>query len=518
MNTRHVPIVAVLALVAVVFLSGCGGGGGDGADPASVAPAKSPLYIEASVHPEGELKTNVEALAEQIAGVENLGGLIVEELEKSAADSGEEVDFATEVEPWLGEKGGLFFESYDGKHFTGFALAVQTSDSGEAEEFVEKHAGSDGEPAAESSFEGVDFAVTPESGTAVGVLDDLLVIAEDETVFKHAVEASNGESLSADETFSSSFENATEGSLADIYIDVGGLLESSGGKIDPEADVLLESAGIDPEDATAVASLVPGSNQIEIDVSTNVGESEPGDASKLLATMPGGSFAAFSTANFGKQLAEGLKAIDEQGVPGEIEPGELSGTLGVLGVDLDKLSNSFKEVAIFAQGNTRNNATGALVFTTSTPEAKELVEHLGKLLRASTTPGVTVLSGKAAGFSIRTPDLGDKPLVIATEGDRVAISYGPAASVQALFSTEGATLAKNPAFEEAKKALGSTPISGFVDGPAALALARNLFLHDEDHESFEDARPYLEKLSFAAVGAGSSGDLTTSTIILGVSE
>jgi hypothetical protein len=517
MNTRLVPIFALLVLVAALLFAACGGGGGGGADPASLAPAKSPLYIEVAVHPEGELKTNVEVLAEKIAGVEDLGGLIVEELEKSAGDSGEEVDFATEVEPWLGEEGGVFFESYDGKKFQGYGVAIQTTDSGEAEEFVEKHAGSNGEPAEEGSFEGVDFEVDPEDGTTIGVLDDLLLIAEGESVFKHAVEASNGESLSADETFATTFENATEGSLADVYIDVGGLLEQSGGQVNPETDALLESSGIDPENATAVASLVPGSDQIELNVSTDVGESEPGDASKLLETMPGGSFAAVSTADFGKQLANGLKAIDEQGIPGQIEPGGLSEVFGALGGDLDKLANSFKEVAVFAQGNTRNNLTGALVFTTSTPEAKELIERLGKLLRASHQPGITVLSGKAAGFSIRRPELGSKPLVVATEGDRVAISYGPAASIQALSASEGATLAKDPAFEEAKKALGDTPISGFVDGPAAVALAQNL-IHEDSRESFEDARPYLEKIAFAAIGAGSSGDLTTSRIILGLTE
>jgi hypothetical protein len=280
---------------------------------------------------------------------------------------------------------------------------------------------------------------------------------------------------------------------------------------------LLESTGIDPENATAVASLVPGSDQIEINFSTNVGTSEPGDASKLLETMPGGSFAAFSTANFGKQLAEGVDAIDAQGIPGQLEPGELKTGLNAIGIDLDKLAKSFKEVAVFAQGNTENNLTGALVFTTTGPEAKEAVEKIGKLLRLSHTPGVTVLSGKASGFSVRRADLGSKPLVVATEGERIAISYGPAASTLALSASEGATLAKDPAFEEAKKALGSTPISGFVDGPAALALVQNLIPADKK-EGFEEARPYLDKLAFAAVGAGSSGDLTTSKVILGLTE
>lgn len=517
MNTRLVPFLASAAAAAALLLAACGGGSGDGADPASVAPAKSPLYIEAAVHPEGQLKTNVEALAEKIAGVEDIGELIVEELQKSAGDSGEELDFATEVEPWLGEKGGVFFESYDGDDFSGYGVAIQTSDSGATEEFVEKHAGSDGEEAEEGSFEGVDYEIDPSDGTTIGVTDDLLLIAEDEATFKHAVEASNGESLADDETFESTMDAASDESLADVYIDVGGLLEQAGGEVDPETDALLESAGIDPENATAVASLVPGSDQIEIDFSTNVGESEPGDASKLLETMPGGSFAAFGTADIGKQLAKGIDALDAQGVPGELGPGELKSALGAIGIDLDKLAESLQEVAVFAQGNSEANLTGALVFTTAGPEAKETVEQIGKLLRATHTPGVTILSGKASGFSVRSPDLGSNPLVVATEGDRVAISYGPAASAQVLSASEGATLGKNPAFEEAKKALGSTPISGFVDGPAALALVQNVISPDEE-EDLEEARPYLEKLAFAAVGAGTSGDLTTSKIVLGLTE
>ncbi|HVO55555.1 MAG TPA: DUF3352 domain-containing protein [Solirubrobacterales bacterium] len=516
MNTRLVPFLASAALAAALLLAACGGGGSDGADPASVAPAKSPLYIEAAVHPEGELKSNVEALAEKIAGVENLGELIVNELQKWAGDSGEELDFATEVEPWLGEKGGLFFESYDGNDFSGYGVAIQTSDAGATEEFIEKHTGSEGEPAEKGSFEGVDYEIYP-GGSVLGVTDDLLLATESLDVFKHAVEAANGESLADDETFSSTMDAASDESLADVYIDVGGLLEQAGGEINPETDALLESSGIDPENATAVASLVPGSDQIEIDFSTNVGNSEPGDASKLLETMPGGSFAAFGTADFGKQLAEGIDALDEQGIPGEIEPGQLKATLGAIGIDLDKLAESFKEVAVFAQGNTENNLTGALVFTTTGPEAKETVEQIGKLLRVSGQPGVTLLSGKASGFSVRSPSLGSQPLVVATEGDRVAISYGAAASVQALSASEGATLAKDPAFEEAKKSLGSTPISGFVDGPAALALIQNLLPADE-LEEFEEAKPYLDKLAFAAVGAGSSGDLTTSKVILGLTE
>ena len=111
MKPRLVLLVAAATAALALLAAGCGGSeDGSGSDPAALAPPKSPLYIEATVQPEGELKTNVDALAKSIAGVDDLGGLIVSELESSASDSGEELDFEKEVEPWLGEKGGLSFQ------------------------------------------------------------------------------------------------------------------------------------------------------------------------------------------------------------------------------------------------------------------------------------------------------------------------------------------------------------------------------------------------------------------------
>jgi len=52
------------------------------------------------VQPEGKLKSNVESLAKSLGGINDLGGLIVSELESSAGSSGEEFDYEKEVEPW----------------------------------------------------------------------------------------------------------------------------------------------------------------------------------------------------------------------------------------------------------------------------------------------------------------------------------------------------------------------------------------------------------------------------------
>lgn len=490
----------LLVALAALAVAGCGGGGGSGADLASVAPAQTPFYLEGTIQPDAELSQNVEALAQKIAGVEDVGELIVEELESS--DSGDPVDFEKEVEPWLGEKAGLFFESYDGDDFQGSGVVLETTDSGAAQEFIDNHP-------------------KPDDGEVVGMIGDLLVIAETGAVFKAAEAAADGESLADQDAFTSAMGEATDGSLADMYVDIGGLIKQSGGMIDPDAKLFLESSGIDPEGATAVASLIPGSDQIEIDFATNVNGDRPapGDASQLLGALPGGSFAALATSEFGRSLGESIDSIDRQGIPGELEPGELKAAMKSVGIDLDKITASIADVGVFAQGNTENNLTGAVVLTTTdAQEATNTVANIGMLLRASGTPGVTAISGKATGFSVRHTDLGDKPLIVAAQGNRIAISYGPAASAQALTAEGGATLASNPEYKEAKAALGGDPISAFVDGPAALAFASSAIAGTDKAEGFEAAKPYLEKITFVAIGAGSSGDLATARMIVGIAD
>jgi Protein of unknown function (DUF3352) len=518
MRSRLASLLVLAALAALV--PGCGGsGGGSSSDLASFAPPQAPLYLEVTVKPEGELSENVNALAQKIAGVDDLGELVISELEKSSLDSGESVDFEKEIEPWLGEKAGIFFEDYEGEDFNSYGAAIETTDAEAAQELIDKQTKGD-EPAKDGSFDGVDYKVEQDDGQTIGIVDDTLVFAEDEQTFKAVVEASSGESLADQDSFTSAFDAAESDSLANVFVDIGGLIEQSGGTIDSETELFLESSGIEAKNATAVASLVPGSDQVEINLATNVtGDNpSPGDASQLLGSLPGGSFAAFASSEFGRQLGESLDSIDANGIPGELEPHELKQAMKAAGIDLDKITDSIGDIGVFAQGNTEDNLTGAVVLTTNdAKEATNTVSNIGLLLRASGTPGVTAISGKATGFSVRGTGLGSQPLVVAAQGNRIAISYGLAASAQALSAEGGTTLGSNPDFKRASESLDGTPISGFVDGPAALALVENV-LSPEEAEDFEEAKPYLDKVAFAAIGAGSSGDLTTAKMIIGLAE
>ena len=157
-------IAALAAAATIALIAGCGSSS-SGSDLASLAPPGTPVFVEGTLRPEGELKSNVDAIAKQVAGVDNLGDLIVEELEGEAASEGEPVDFAKEIEPWLGERGGAFFERLEGEDFTGTGVIVESTDTEATQAFIDKH----------------DEA---KEGRAVGLVGDFLVIAEDQKLSK----------------------------------------------------------------------------------------------------------------------------------------------------------------------------------------------------------------------------------------------------------------------------------------------------------------------------------------------
>jgi hypothetical protein len=516
------PIVVVA--IAALLLAGCGGGSDSsdssgGEDPAAIAPPKTPLYIEFTIRPEGGTKISIEELAKKLAGIDDLGGLAVSKLEESAAEEGEEIDFEKEIEPWLGERAAFIYPQFEEGDFNSFAAAIQVTDPAEAEGFIDSRAKIGNEEMTDGSFEGVDFQVS-EDGTATGVIGELLVVAEEESIFKEVVTASEGESLADESSYGDAIAAAPAGSAANAFVDIAGLIDQAeqGGEIDRNTRLFFENSGIELDEATAVASAVPGTDQLEIDVSSNAaGDSPPsGDASKLLGSLPAQSVAALATAEFGKRFNEGIDQIDEQGIPGQVPPHQLKKAMKEAGIDLEAIAGSIGDVGLFVDGNSERNLGGAVVLATdSASEAKNTVSNLGLFLRASGLPGVTAVNGTASGFSIRSAELGREPVVVVAKGERIAIGYGLGSALAGL-EEGGETLADSPAYKEAADALGGTPISAFVDGPAALKLASAMVPSYE--EGFEEAKRYLTKIDYLALGSEASGGLATAKLIVGVGK
>jgi hypothetical protein len=130
---------------------------------------------------------------------------------------------------------------------------------------------------------------------------------------------------------------------------------------------------------------------------------------------------------------------------------------------------------------------------------------------------VTAIKGKTSGFSVRSDELGRQPVVVVTNEKRIAIAYGVKAAKQALDETEATTLGDSDTFKAAAASLGDTPITGFADGAGVLKLVESLIPPAAKFE-FAEAKPFLQKARFLAVGSGSEGELFTAKLILGFNE
>ena len=514
-RSRLVLVLATAASAAAVAIAGCGGGGGGGSDdPAAAVPGDSSVFVEGTIRPEGELKSSLENLARTVAGISDPGKRIVEEIDSSLSDQDTEkkLSYEDDIEPWLGEKAGIFLERYDGEGFNGVGAVIQTTDSGAAADFV-KNAKEPGDT--DGSYEGVDYSVDGNDDTVAGVADDFLVIAQDKPTFKDVVDLSSGDSLDSNDDYSSTIADAPDGSIADVYVNIGGLIRQAGATVDQSVLKFYESLGYDISNGTALASVVPSSDQVEVDVSTDIGGTAvpTGDVAQLIGSFPAESFATLATPDFGVRLKQAIDQLDKVGIPPSVPPGALKSTLAQTGIDLDKIAGSIGDLGAFAVGNDLGSLGGAVVVTTDDPQtASEAVKGIGSLLRRARTQGFTPVSGNAPGFAFRSPELGPKPLVVLASGERIAIGYGVEPTERAVSTPSGNTLGDSKVFKAAADSLGGTDMTGFVDFGPLLELVKGLGVASDP--SFAEAEPYIDKLDFLAFGADQEAERSVSKIIL----
>ncbi len=101
----------MLALLAATALAGCGSthtSSTSAADPASLVPASTPLYLGATVRPDGALKTDALAAANTLTRQSNPYLRLLSALQTPGSPP---LDFRRDVAPWLGSQGGIFLSS-----------------------------------------------------------------------------------------------------------------------------------------------------------------------------------------------------------------------------------------------------------------------------------------------------------------------------------------------------------------------------------------------------------------------
>jgi len=492
--------------------SGCGEGGEEttatsfaGPDPAGLTPPDAPLFAESVVRPEGDQKAALQAALSKLLATDDPAGFIVQQLDRALTESNSGLTYTQDIEPWLGQRAGIFFETFteeaDG------AAVVATTDPEATRRAIDKAAAADKVRERTRSYKGFDYEVDRD-GTAAGIVGDFLV-AGTEKAFRDAVDASNGDSLAASGGFEAQLDQAPDDKLAFLFVDpqavadalrrsgqlTAGQLRSAG----PQLQALLSQP--------AVASISSTSEQLAFEASTAASDAAPApEESELLRDFPADSWVAFGAADAGSAFGQGFAQ------------GATTGASQALRFDLgSQLGHWAGDVGGFVRGTSLFGLGGALVLESKDEQAS--ARTLGDLQDSlSGNPSVSVSplsAGGEQGFSLSPAGVPIQIQFVQRDG-KVVAGLG-SESVDDVFSP-GSTLDDADSFDAVAGALGGdfAPVA-FIDFEPLFQLVEGLPQAADDPD-YQRAKPYLDHLDYLAAGARAAEGRSAVRVVLGLRE
>ena len=204
--------------------------------------------------------------------------------------SGEELDYARKSSPGWAKRPASSSRNTTATTSTATASRSRRTDTGAAQEFIDKQVEDGDEVPEEGSYEGVDYEVESDDGTTIGIIGDFLVVAEDEDDLQgdgrrlqRRIAGRRGRATPRP------IDAAPSGSFADVFVDIGGLIDQSGGTIDPEAQAVPRQRRDRPRGSDRGRQpgprLRPGRDRLQQRPQRR--EPPTGDASELLGSLPG---------------------------------------------------------------------------------------------------------------------------------------------------------------------------------------------------------------------------------------
>lgn len=194
---------------------------GGGAQPHDVLPADAIGYVRVDVDPSAAQKIEAIKFLRTFPGFEEATGIDDprEDVRKAIfeamkEDTGCDLDFEDDVDPWLGERLGVaFFAPTDGELEPDFAVAIQVKDEEAARAGVEQllACGSeDGEPSEGWAFSG-----------------DYVIIAETQKLADGYAESGAQDPLADNEAFATDMDRLGEQGVASVWFDGQGIMEAA---------------------------------------------------------------------------------------------------------------------------------------------------------------------------------------------------------------------------------------------------------------------------------------------------
>lgn len=518
------PLAARLLLLIclLVPLASCGAGGGAGADgdPASLVPQGATFYFEGQVRPEGDRKRDVLAAAGKLLRTPDPERRLRELFDEATRDSGQDFDYDRDLEPWLGERAGMFATDLGAPKPATVVIAA-TTDEDKARDAVESaiRRRPAGRRSVEREYEGVEYRIG-EDGVAAGIVDGFVVVG-DEGEFKRVVTAVDGKSLAESGRYQDTLDGLSDERLATGYLDVSTLFDAAL-KADPDTAGQLEpvtgALELDKVAPVGLAFLADDERLAIESAQSTKGASRTyqqlaslafGASTPLVGSLPGDAWGAYGVPKLG-QTAKALYDAFAGSLGGAAISGQIREQTGL---DLQEdVFGWIGDTAVFVRGANEDALEGAVVIqATDAARARRAVAKLVGV--ASQQDGFPVLKPtrlQGAELAFTAPGIGGRDLYVAVGNGRAVLALGESAARDGL-KAPGEPLRETDGYKRAKEALesGLEP-SSYVDVPTVLKLMEADGAGTDG--DYAKAKPYLETLAVLTSGAEKDGDRLRSRV------
>jgi Protein of unknown function (DUF3352) len=490
-------LLTFTALLTAVALAACGSDGSSSSGAASLAPAGSLIYGEATLDPDEDQQAAINALIEKFPGKGSAGERIRGLLEKAFSESGTGLSFKEDIEPWLGAEAGFFVSSLTPSGEGSAAFMVATDDEGKAEDAIEKAA----KDAKAKSYKGHDYR-TIEDG-AVGVVDGWVVLGSEDG-FKRAVDTVEGGSpIEDDDAYSEALDGAPEDRLGFIYFNTPAFVDQlnksgAGAALGPFGDLFKDPV-------LATLSINEHGVRLEANLPESLTKAFPliGEGSGRAAELPADSWVALAQPDLGKTIDQFLEVFGSMAGGRERLTQQLEAATG-LNLDRDVIA-WMGDWSLFVRGTTISTLSGALIVeTTDEAASARFIDAVATLARRGLEGEGTIgpLAVPGEGVTLRSPDI-PEPIHLFQRDGKVVLAYGDSAAEDAFGTSE--KLGDTEGYKSAQEALGGDyDLSFYLAFDPIVQLVDSTELGDE--EGWQKVKPYLEPIGALVVGAKKDGD------------
>jgi Protein of unknown function (DUF3352) len=534
--------IAIGTVALFLGLTGCGSSHtGNNGDPATVVPAAAPLYVSAVI----SASPNAVTAARKLTRLRNPYGRFAQAL---LSDEDFKPQFARDLEPWMGDRVGVFVTSLSAERLAQVgpsaqflletalngrsgaatfgrgglhgAIVIDTSDEDRARAFLAKWSRS--HTTLPHRYRNVDYSISPDS-TAAALVKGFVVIGS-ESGLKGVIDtALGGSPLSA----APGYRRPTRQAIGNLFVSPTALTRALHGQGPglPQLVTVLDSAFAGAKTVSAVLTATSSSLRLEGEERYDGSPRDPfgEQGAQALARLPGGAWLAAGVGDVGSNAQRATRlltnlvtfviagAFDPVGGGAEIVLKELSSPRSGLGRVFSGWAGSG---AFFVSGTGLFNLQAALVIESKDPAAsRAAVGKLASVIRKARGEVQRIsLAGTDAAATVKIPGL-PVALLLADGQGKLVVGVGQA-SVQGALNASS-TLSTSPSYAVAARTLGGgIEPSLIVEVPQILAFLEGLGL--AQNPQLARVIPYLKSIGTVTAGSATSGHASRFAAVVGL--